>query len=104
MHLLFAIVIAVLASLCFYEPVEHYWDIAPYDLYWDIYKCFDEKCIRQKSYDCYLWCNNIREAGAKGQCQINCADAGDIQYQNLKLGYHDFNYLLPNFYNYSLLS
>lgn len=98
MTLLIILIIIILFILFYnHNQVEHYWDIAPYDLHWDIFKCTDSNCARKKSYDCYEWCNNIADEKAKDNCQMRCSDYADQQYTSLKLNNYLFNSLLPRF-------
>ena len=79
------------------QNLEHYWDVAPYDLHWDIFKCNDSNCARKTSYDCYKWCENIGEYAARANCQQRCSDYADQQFTSLKLNNYTFNSLLPRF-------
>lgn len=99
-------IIIIIIILTLYKfsnhSIEHYWDLAPYDLHWDIFKCNDSNCARKVSYDCYKWCENIGEPGAMINCQQRCSDYADQQYTSLKLNNRNFNSLLPRF-NYVAL-
>lgn len=66
------------------EMVEGYYDITPYEAHWDIFKCYDPKCIKDKSYKCYKWCSNIANSGASQNCQTRCSDYADMQFHYLK--------------------
>jgi hypothetical protein len=85
------------------ESIEHFYDITPYQFHWDIFKCLDAECIRNKSYECYNWCYNIEEPGAKENCKMRCSDYADEQTDNLKLQHYQWNYLNPRFEHVSLL-
>ena len=76
------------------KHTEHYYDIAPYSNYYDIYKCFDDECLRDKTMKCYNWCDNIEEPGASEACRINCLDASDEQVVQLKYNNYTFNRVL----------
>ena len=83
---------------------EHYWNIAPYELYWNIFKCYSSDCVKDKSYKCYEWCNDLEEESAAEACRINCENYGDEQFHHLKVQNYLWDYLLPRFKKYSLLN
>lgn len=93
------IIIFILLNL---PKQEHFWDMAPYKLHWDTFKCLDSNCARKKSYDCYKWCLNIPEGAAKDNCQMRCSDYADQQYTSLKFNNYTFNALLPRFKHVAL--
>jgi hypothetical protein len=83
--------------------VEGYYDITPYEAHWDIFKCLDPKCVKEKSYKCYKWCDNWEEPGGSENCKMRCADYADEQFDSLKLNNYTFNYLLPRFDKVTIL-
>jgi len=85
------------------ELIEGYYDITPYEAHWNIFKCLDPKCIKDKGYECYKWCNNIEETGAAENCRVKCADYADEMFDSIKLQNYTFNYLLPRFSKVTLL-
>lgn len=76
------------------NQVEPYYNITPYNLHWDIYKCLDGGCVIKKSYDCYEYCKYIVESGARQQCEVGCLDVGDEMFDFLK--YQNYNWPLDN--------
>lgn len=86
------------------KKVEGYWDITPYNKHWDIFSCYDGKCIKNKSYECYKWCDYIAEPGARENCRMRCMDYADQMYDQLKYSNYQFNRLLPKIGDYSLLN
>ena len=87
MKVVYIIIIIIIIFFVYKQnnQVEHYWDLAPYELSWDTFKCLDSNCARKVSYDCYNWCNNIGEPGAQANCQMRCSDYADQQFTSLKL-------------------
>ena len=77
------------------EIKEGYYDITPYEFHWDIFKCYDDKCLRKKAKECYDWCNNWGETGGRHNCRMRCLDYADQQAEHLKLGDYFFHRNLP---------
>ena len=104
MKVVYIIIIIIIIFFVYKQnnQVEHYWDLAPYELSWDTFKCLDSNCARKVSYDCYNWCNNIGEPGAQANCQMRCSDYADQQFTSLKLNNRTFNSLLPRFEHVAL--
>jgi len=86
------------------SKVEYYYDLTPYKKHWDIFSCYDDKCARKTSYDCYKSCDAIGELGAHENCRLWCGDYADLQYGSLKLDNYVFNSALPRLKQYSLLN
>lgn len=85
------------------EQTEGFYDIAPIDLHWNIFKCLDPKCVKEKSYECYKWCDNWIEPGGAENCRLRCGDYADEMFDSLKMQNYTFNYLLPRFDKVTLL-
>ncbi len=83
--------------------IEHYADIAPYQLHWDIFKCLTMDCVKKKGLACYKWCSQWGEPGAAQNCRMSCFDNSDIQSDNLKWNTYFWNRNLPHFQGYSSL-
>ena len=82
---------------------ESFYDIAPYDLHWNIFKCLDPECVKKTSYECYKWCDNWEENAAAENCRVKCSDYADEQFDSLKFNDYTFNYLLPKFNKVTIL-
>lgn len=98
-----AIIILLLADNKDKKSIENYYDITPYDYHWDIYKCYDMECAKEKGLRCYKWCNKWKEPGAQHNCRVKCLDYGDVQSDYLKFNNYTWNSLLPHFNKVSLL-
>ena len=85
------------------QQTEGFYDIAPAELHWNIFKCLDPKCIKEKSYECYKWCDNWEEPGGAENCRLRCGDYADEMFDSLKFQNYTFNYLLPRFDAVTLL-
>jgi hypothetical protein len=85
---------------------ENFYDIVPYNINWDIYKCLKGDCVIKKSYDCYKYCANIADSIAKQHCEMECLNIGDEMFDFLK--YQNYNWPLNDsnkyFKNYSILN
>ena len=84
--------------------MEPFYDITPYEAHWDMFKCLDPKCIREKGYKCYKWCDNISEPGAQENCRMRCADYADMQFNNYKLQRYNWFFRNPDFSRDSILT
>lgn len=101
---IYLIIISLILTVIFWpERREHFWDLAPYNLHWDIFKCLDGDCVRKKSYECNQWCDNWDEPGGSTNCKMRCLDYADQMYDSLKFQDHTWNYLLPRFDKVSIL-
>ena len=104
---LIIILLIIILLIYFYKKLyvyESFYDLTPYKYHWDIFKCLDGKCIRQKGKDCYDWCNKWPEDGGRHNCRLVCLDNSDLMYQELKLDNYIFGRLLPKFNEVSLLN
>ncbi len=95
---LFVVAVAVTVTVTVatvYRPIEPYYDIAPYSLHWNMFKCAKPECVVRESYDCYKWCNDWEtsksrtgeEAGTFGaaeNCRMRCLDYADEMFDSLK--------------------
>ncbi len=79
--------------------LEGFYDLVPYDLNWDMFKCLDPWCIKNKSYTCYNYCDNIKELGAQENCRMRCLDYADQTFDSLKFQNYTFNSALTRFYD-----
>ena len=82
---------------------EHFYDMAPYELHWDTFKCLDGDCVKKASYECYKWCDNWDEPGGSENCKMRCADYGDEMFDSLKFQNYTFGGILPKFDKVTLL-
>ena len=101
------IVLLIMMYLIFFKKsYETFYNITPYNLHWDIYKCLEGDCVVKESYKCYEYCRNIAEDGARQQCEIECLDIGDEVYDFLKYQNYNWPLLKANKYfkNYSILN
>ena len=96
-------ILLLLILLFWYNSVEHYWDIGPYKLYNNIYRCHSMDCVKDEGVKCYDWCDRWAELGGSEKCKLNCLDAGDKMSDNLKYNYAIWNRLLGKFDEFSLL-
>jgi hypothetical protein len=79
------IILLLLIYFVFNTPIyESFHDVIPYNIVWDIDKCFDGKCVMDKSYKCYKYCDNVQASEAKQKCQLECLNIGDEMFDNLK--------------------
>lgn len=81
---------------------EHYYDITPYNLHWNVFKCLNGTCAIKKSYDCFKYCDYIKESGAMQQCKVSCLNVGDemfdyLKYQNYNWPVDDSNRFMGNY-------
>ena len=83
--------------------MEPFWDIIDYSAHWQIFKCLTPKCIRDKGYECYKWCDNIDDEGEAEACRTHCADYSDLQFDAYKLQKYNFDLINDNFSKYSIL-
>jgi hypothetical protein len=79
------------------KAVEGYHDITPYDFHWDMFKCLDMDCLKNKTKKCYDWCNNWGESGGRHNCRMRCLDYADQYAEQLKFNNYNFNRILPKF-------
>ena len=102
----------VLILICVALFIRIYYDITPYEAHWDIFKCLDPQCVKDKSYKCYKWCDNINGSGisstsgtdgAAENCRLRCADYADEMFDSLKFQNYTWNYLLSRFDKVTLL-
>ena len=100
------IVLFILIIIYYYSTnTEHFYDRVPQKYYWNTYSCYSGDCAKNKSYQCYKFCNSlddINEASAEN-CRLTCMDEGDRTFDNLKFGTAIFGGALPRISNYSLL-
>jgi hypothetical protein len=104
MLIILLILIAVILLYKDNVTIEGYYDITPYEAHWNIFKCLDPKCIKDRSYKCYKWCNNWSEPGGQENCRLRCADYADEMFNSLKFQNYTWNYLNPRFRDVSLLN
>ena len=83
--LILIILIILITNIKINEP---FYDLVPYEEYNKIYKCYDMKCVIDSSYDCYKYCDTIKEIGANENCKMNCGDNADkmakyVKYENV---------------------
>lgn len=97
-------IVVILILLKQTSQKEHYYDLTPYNLHWDIFKCLDADCVIKKSYICYKWCDNWDEPGGSENCRTRCADYADEMFDSLKFQDYTFSYLLPRFKKVSILT
>lgn len=76
---------------------EHYYNITPYKLHYDMFKCLDTRCLKKEVAKCYNWCDNIAEPGASENCRLDCMDDSDQQADVLKFNDYTWNRILPKF-------
>ena len=86
------------------EDREHFYDITPYEAHWRIFKCYTPKCIRDRGYQCYEWCKNISEEGARENCRMRCGDYSDEQFDYYKWQSYDFSKINNLFTKYTILN
>lgn len=79
------------------EKVEGYYDITPYDYHWDMFKCLDMDCLKNKTKKCYDWCENWGETGGRHNCRMRCLDFADEFATQLKYNNVLWNRILPKF-------
>ena len=98
--------ILIIYIIFFNKSYEHFYDIVPYNIIWDINKCLVGDCVINKSYKCYKYCANIQDSAAKQHCDIECLNIGDEMFDYLK--YQNYNWPLNDsnkyFKNYSILN
>jgi hypothetical protein len=94
----------ILLSKLSVKLMEPFYDITPYSAHWNIFKCLDEKCLREQGYECYKWCDNIDEEGARRNCKMRCADYADQQSDTHKFQRRNWFFRNPDFSRYSLLT
>lgn len=102
MIVIIIILIIILLIFSKRDNIENYHDITPYDFHWDIFKCYDGKCLRSKAKKCYDWCNHWGETGGRHNCRMRCLDYADQQADYMKL--HDviWNRNMPKFKHFTL--
>jgi len=111
MIIIFALIVIAILIICMINAnvladnskLEHYWDITPYEKHWEIFKCFDPECVKDKSYQCYKFCDHISEDGARENCRMRCLDYADQQFDYLKFQDYTWNYLNPRFKKVTIL-
>lgn len=86
------------------NKVEHFWDIIPYDLVSNVYKCNSLECIKDESYKCYRWCDRWKEPGGQNNCRKSCLDFADIMTLNDRYNNYTFGNTRGKFDEYSLLA
>ena len=84
------------------QQIEHYWDITPYPLHYDIFKCLDMRCVRATSYKCNRWCDKWPESGGRENCRLRCMDYADQQADYIKFNTYNFYKILPKFKKHAL--
>lgn len=89
--------------MLYYFTYEHYWDLGPYQLYYNIYRCHNTDCVIDEGVKCYDWCDKWIELGGSEKCKMNCLNASDYMMDNIKYNYAIWNRLLGKFDEYSLL-
>jgi hypothetical protein len=102
---MYLIIILLCILLIFYlcdNKIEPYYNITPYNLHWNVYKCLTDTCVRDKSYKCYEYCKYIKESGAHQQCEVECLDIGDevmdfLKYQNYNWPMDPSNAYMKNY-------
>lgn len=110
MLIILIILIIILIYFLIKNRYETYYDVLPYKYDWDIYKCLDMDCVKQKSLDCFNACETLEQNklttrdGTIEQCQMACMNHGDLQADVLKWDNYTWNSLLPKFSKVSLLN
>ncbi len=107
MDIILLLVITTALTILFLSranKIEPYYDITPYNMHWDIFKCLDANCIKDASYKCYRWCDMVREEGAATNCKTRCLDYADEMFDSLKLQNYTWSYLLPEFEHVTMLN
>jgi hypothetical protein len=79
------------------NSIEGYYDITPYDFHWNMFKCLDMECLKDKSLKCYNHCNHWGESGGRHNCRLRCLDYADQYASQLKLNNILWNRILPKF-------
>ena len=77
------IIILIVIVVMWMSRVEHYYNITPYKLHWDMYKCLSYDCITKRSHKCYEYCQNLKERERK-LCEIECLNEGDRLFDSIK--------------------
>ena len=94
----------ILLSKLSVKLMEPFYDITPYSSHWQIFKCLDPECIRRRGKECYDWCDNVDEEGAKKNCRMRCADYADMQFDQYKFQRRNWFFRNNDFSRYSLLT
>ncbi len=79
------------------KNIEGYYDMIPYKYHWDMFKCLDMECLKEKTKICHDWCNNWGETGGRENCRMRCMDFADQYAEQLKLNNVIWNRILPKF-------
>lgn len=111
-------------SLFYFNKKETFYNILPYSYDWNIYKCLDMDCVKQKSLKCFEACDSVHKSDKIDrpefykiwknkknlhisdveQCKMACMNEGDHQSDVLKWNNYTWNSLLPKFSKVSLLN
>ena len=97
------IIIIIMSIIVFFVwkkyniKIEGYYDIAPYEFHWDMFKCFDFECLKDRTKKCYDWCANWGEPGGRENCRMRCMDYADEYATSLKFNNYTFGRILPKF-------
>jgi hypothetical protein len=102
----FIILILIICLLIYFykRNIEGFYDGVPYSYHWDMFKCLTGKCVLDKSYKCYKFCDSIKEIGMQENCRMRCMDYADEQFDYLKYQDYDWSIINKNFKKYSLLN
>lgn len=82
------------------DQIENYYDMTPYDLHWNIFKCYTPQCVKDEARKCYNWCDG--RTYSKQHCRIRCLDYADQYIEQLKFNNYTFNRILPKFKYFAL--
>src|SRR5271156_6180909 len=103
--IIFLLIIIVVYFICSDDLVEHYNDVIPDKLRWNIFKCYTPECIKNESHKCFSWCQNITSlnknlelrsdvSSEDGEnCRTTCLDYADEQFAELNVQGYIWNYL-----------
>lgn len=103
---LILLIIIIIVIYYFNNNYEHFYDLTPYQINWDINKCLTGDCVIKKSYGCYKYCGFIDNDRDRHMCEIDCLDTGDEMMDNLK--WQNYNWPLDDsnkyFKRYTILN
>ena len=101
---IFILILLIVFILIYNKPfeIEGYYDLAPYEFHWNMFKCYDMECLKNKTRKCYEWCDNIGETGGRHNCRMRCLDYSDQDAVQLKFNNYTFGRILPRFKYFSL--
>ena len=97
------IISAVVLAIKLSKQTEPFYDITPYELHWDTFKCLDSECVKKNSYECYKWCDHWPEFGGAENCRLRCSDYADEMMDSIKFQNYTWGRMLPRFDKVSIL-